>query len=207
MRPLDDELLAALVDYKSRSVTSSRRMEPIQNYCVARLEAAGLAGAKTETSIRVAYKRKKWDVVKVGSDGRPELAITCRSIMSNHGGTVPNRIDDLLGEGVSLHRAFPSAVAGYFLVMSLRDERRPIGAASPQRDWFAQLVASVTRAGGRGSEQDLPERFEAITCLLVDFDVEPYVLSDAIVFPADRDNRDYYEFFEILAGEHAERFT
>src|SRR5436309_51228 len=93
VRALDPQLLHALVDYKSRSVTSSRRMEPIQDYCVTRLHMGGLTGVVTEETIRVAYKRKKWDVVKVGSDGRPELAITCRSIMSNHGGTVPNRID------------------------------------------------------------------------------------------------------------------
>src|SRR5919197_6744392 len=119
----------ALVDFKGRSPRSARRMEPIQNYCVTQLAARGV-NSKIEQTIRVAYKRKTWDVVTLGSDLRPQLAITCRSIISNHGGTVPNRIDDLLGEGVSLHRAFPHAVAGYLLVMSLRDERRPVGSAA-----------------------------------------------------------------------------
>lgn len=160
-------MVAALVDFKSRSPRSARRMEPIQTYCIEQLDARGLAGCDIEKTVRVAYKRKAWDVVKLGPDNRPQLAITCRSIISNHGGTVPNRIDDLLGEGVSLHRAFPNAVAGYLLVMSLRDERREAGSAPPARDWFAQLVASVTRVGGRGSPQDLPERFEAIACLLL----------------------------------------
>jgi hypothetical protein len=199
-------MIDALVDFKSRSPRSARRMEPIQNYCVTQLAGRGV-DSEIERTIRVAYKRKAWDVVTLGEDGRPQLAITCRSIISNHGGTVPNRIDDLLGEGVSLHRAFPNAVAGYLLVMSLRDERRPVGSAVPARDWFAKLVASVTRVGGRGSAQDLPERFEAISCLLVDFDATPYELVDAIVYPADADNRDYYEFFDVLAGEHSERFA
>lgn len=207
MRALDANMVAALVDFKSRSPRSARRMEPIQTYCIEQLDARGLAGCDIEKTVRVAYKRKAWDVVKLGPDNRPQLAITCRSIISNHGGTVPNRIDDLLGEGVSLHRAFPNAVAGYLLVMSLRDERREAGSAPPARDWFAQLVASVTRVGGRGSPQDLPERFEAIACLLIDFDADPHELVDVIVYPADKDNRDYYEFFDVLVGEHAERFT
>jgi hypothetical protein len=199
-------MVNALIDFKARSPQSANRMIAIQNYCVAELATRGVS-ADVEQVVRVAYKRKAWDVVTVGPDKRPQLAITCRSIISNHGGTVPNRIDDLLGEGVSLHRAFPNAVAGYLLVMSLRDERRKAGAAPPARNWFAELVASVTRVGGRGSPQDLPERFEAITCLLVDFDVTPFNLVDAIVYPADKDNRDYLEFFNVLAGEHAERFT
>lgn len=37
-------------------------------------------------------------------------------------GTVPNRVDDLLGETVSLHRTFPQAVLGYLFMMSRRDE-------------------------------------------------------------------------------------
>jgi hypothetical protein len=204
---LDQDFIDALVDYRSRSTTAANRMQPIQNYCVSQLASRGLTGVEIEQQVRVAYKKHKaWDVVLVGADGRPELAITCRSIISNHGGTVPNRVDDLLGEGVSLHRAFPKAVVGYLLVMSARDERRDVGSPPPARDWFAQLVASATRVGGRSSAQDLPERFEAIACLQVDFDADPYILTDAIVYPADENNRNYGEFFDVLVGEHAERF-
>lgn len=206
MRPLDPELLAALEDYRTRKARAKNRMASIQDYCVTQLDRRGLPGTQVERTLRVAYKSKAWDVVHAGPDGRPQLAITCRSLISNHGGTVPNRIDDLLGEGVSLHRAYPTAVAGYLLVMSLRDESARVSPNARPRDWFAQLVASVTRAGGRSSAQDLPERFEAIMCLLVDFDTTPYTLVDSIVYPAEKDNRDYMEFFDVLVREHGERF-
>lgn len=161
------------------------------------------------------YRAKAWDVGLL-VNGEPRLGISCKSIISNHGGTVPNRVDDMLGEAVSLHRAYPKAVLGYLFMMSRRDEsvataRRTEagGGLTPERRkklrkdadvWFERLVASVGIASNRNSPQDWLEKFEVVSCSQIDFDREPYgVMVHSGALSPD-------EFFDRLAEIYGERF-
>jgi hypothetical protein len=123
---------------------------------------------------------------------RPRLSSSeqQKSCISNHGGTVPNRVDDMLGEAVSLHRAFPEAVLGYLFMMSRVDESaatkkktEAAGGMMPERlaalqadgdRWFERLVTSVSQAAGRTGPDDFPEKFEVVSCSQVDFMQDPY---------------------------------
>ena len=178
-----------MVDFRGRRARASNRQEAIQLYCCSELHKRGLEHAGIEVSMPGTYRTKKWDV-GLTVNGEPRLGISCKSIISNHAGTVPNRVDDMLGEAVSLHRAFPKAVLGYLFMMSRRDESLAtnketanIGGLTPARlqklhnrgdHWFELLVESVNRAGGRRGPDDVPEKFEVVSCSQIDFAQQPY---------------------------------
>jgi hypothetical protein len=175
----------------------------------------GIKDVETEVVMPAAYRRKKWDVGLL-IDGEPRLAISCKSIIKNHGGTVPNRIDDLLGEAVSLHRAYPKAVLGWLFMMSRRDyskaaldrikrkggETPTLLAAERERGdlWFKRLVESVDIATDRAGPDDFPEKFEAVAYTQVDFDQTPFA------FKTPSGGLTRKAFFDRLAELYKNRF-
>lgn len=209
------DLVEAMRVFRTRSSRASNRQEAIQLYCCEELRRRGLEGVEIETDMPGAYRSKKWDVGRL-MDGEPTLGISCKSIIGNHGGTVPNRVDDMLGEAVNLHRVFPKAVLGYFFMMGRVDESRatqektersggmtPARLAQLQADgdtWFERLVKSVSSASGRTGPDDCPEKFEAVSCSQVDFTTEPY---EVVVH---KDGLSPDAFFDRLAEIHRQRF-
>jgi hypothetical protein len=201
--------------FRERHPRDSSRQEAIQLYCCAELEKRGLAGAEIEVDMPGAYRTKKWDVGLIDR-GKPQLGISCKSIVSNHAGTVPNRVDDMLGEAANLHRAFPKAVLGYLFMMSRVDEASGIqakteasGGMTDERlaklrgdgdRWFERLVDSVSKAAGRSGPDDRPEMFEVVSCSQVDFTVQPYavVVHGGALSPDD--------FFDRIVEIYKERF-
>lgn len=210
------DLPSAFADFRSRPARASNRQQAIQRYCVAELDARGITGAAIEMPLRGRYRIKDWDVgLVVGDEVR--LAISCKSIIANQAGTVPNRVDDMLGEAVSLHRAFPRAVLGYLFFMSRRDESAAteaktarLGGLTLERRlqlrvaadlWFERLVTSVCTASGRSGIDDVPEKFEVVSCSQVDFDVSPFDVT------THKDTPDHAAFFDRLAEIYCERFS
>lgn len=209
------DLPSAMKDFRSRHARDPNRQAAIQEFCCAELAARGIHGAVAEVDMPATYRTKKWDVGLL-VEGEPRLAISCKSIIANHGGTVPNRVDDMLGEAVSLHRAYPQAVLGYLFMMSRRDESArtakrtdELGGLSAERlvklqadadIWFERLVESVSRASGRSSPDDLPEKFEAVSCSQIDFYTDPYtvVIHEAALSPE--------AFFDRMAEIYFSRF-
>jgi hypothetical protein len=209
------DLAEAMRIFKDRSPRASNRQEAIQLYCRMELERRGLTNVAIETDMPGAYRMKKWDVGRL-ENGEPTLGISCKSIISNHAGTVPNRVDDMLGEAANLHRAFPNAVLGYLFMMGRVDESAAtqnrterLGGMTPERlaklrhdgdAWFERLVESVTRASNRAGPDDYPEMFEVVSCSQVDFLCEPYevVVHEGGLSPD--------AFFDRLVGIHRERF-
>ena len=209
------ELEAALKAFRLRHPRASNRQEAIQTYAVRELSRRGLHGARIEVPMPGQYRVKKWDV-GLTVDTEPRLAISCKSIISNFGGTVPNRVDDMLGEAVSLHRAYPRAVLGYLFMMGRIDESVATknrtakgGGPTPERIaalrkegdiWFERLVQSVSRATERRDEEDYPEKFEVVSCAQIDFSTEPYsvVNHPGALKPSD--------FFDALVARYRERF-
>lgn len=206
--------------FRLRQARASSRQEAIQLYCCEELAARGVPNTAIERRIEGSYRSKKWDVVATAADGEPRVAISCKSIISNHGGTVPNRIDDMLGEAVNVHRRWPRAVLGYLFMMSRVDESqamlktraRHVRAGRSNADiyardiasgrtWFERLGDSVSRAAGRADAADVPERFEAVSCSLVGFEEgPPYPIEyhPATLTPD--------AFFDALARLYVERY-
>jgi hypothetical protein len=48
--------------------------------------------------------------------GKPRLLISLKSIWRNVSGTVPNRIDDLMGEAANVQQMSPEVVTGYIML-------------------------------------------------------------------------------------------
>jgi Restriction endonuclease XhoI len=209
------DLADAMRQFRERHPRSSNRQEAIQRFCCSELEKRGLEGAEIEINLPGAYRVKKWDVGLI-EEGKPRLGISCKSIVSNHGGTVPNRVDDMLGEAVNLHRAFPQAVLGYLFMMSRVDESqatqkktKALGGMSQERlaqlredgdAWFERLVESVSKAAGRKGPRGRPEMFEAVSCSQVDFTIQPYavLVHGGALSPDD--------FFDRLVELYRDRF-
>lgn len=163
-KPLPRRLGRALDDFRSRPPRSSRRQIEVQRWCVSQLSRRGVKGAQVEVSLPGAYRNKNWDVALV-VDNKPRLAISCKSIVSNIAGTVPNRLDDMLGEAVNLHRAYPSCVIGYLLFLSERD----MSSGTPAGEWFDRCGQRLALCYPRLSPGNPHERWEAISlCLLPD---------------------------------------
>jgi hypothetical protein len=215
-----ERLQEAMREFRLRATRASNRQMAIQTYCCDELRRRGLLDAEIEVRLPGAYRAKKWDVGRLSRSGEVTLGISCKSIISNHGGTVPNRIDDLLGEAVNLHRRWPAAVIGYLFMMARVDEsvqqRRAraerVALGEPEeavlnsaRDngdrWFQILGESVGQASGRASADDHPEKFEATSCSLLDFDLGPPF---PVRYHPLTPNPD--EFFDHLATTHRERF-
>ncbi|TYB35614.1 hypothetical protein FXF50_23300 [Micromonospora sp. AP08] len=173
-----------------------------------------------EVPLPGAYRGKFWDVGVVSDTGEVTLGISCKSIISNHAGTVPNRIDDLLGEAGNLHRRWPRAVIGYLFMMSRVDEsvqqtkarNLAIARGTPEsvvaykaRErsdlWFQRLGDSVNLASGRVGEDDFPEKFEVVSCSLLDFEAGPPF---PVMYHPSTPDPD--EFFDRLVEIHQQRF-
>ena len=159
-RPIPVKLGRALEDFQSRPDRDPQRQIEVQRWCVNQLRLKGVEGALTEVQLPGAYRAKNWDVALV-SGGEPQLAISCKSIVRNIPGTVPNRLDDMLGEAVNLHREFPKAVIGYLILLGATDGRDD----KNMDHWFDRCGARLGLCGPRQSADQHAEKWEAL-CLL-----------------------------------------
>lgn len=73
--------------------------------------------------------------------GKPRLLVSLKSIWKNASGTVPNRIDDLMGEAANVQQMSPEIVAGYVVLFdACADTTRRDG-----RSWSAYFEDAVKR--------------------------------------------------------------
>jgi len=195
-QPWPSDLESALTDFHRRPSQAANRMAPIQNVVRTELEARFSAlgqsiDVRLEKPVRGKHRSKNWDVVLYFGH-RPQLAVSTKSIMANVAGTVPNRIDDAMGECVNVHAQDPGMVLGYLFVMNAALSNRNTREGRSWTDIFAESLASFS---GRRSERDAPELFEAATLLPVDFAADPPRIS---FHPG---LLDWNGFFDILVGQ------
>lgn len=195
-RPWLASLEDALAEFKRRPAQAANRMAPIQDVVKAELESRLMRAGPSlevhlERAVRGKHRSKNWDVVLYFAR-RPQLAISTKSIMANVAGTVPNRIDDAMGECVNVHAHDPGMVLGYLFVMNAGLASQTSRDGRSWADIFADSLASFS---GRRSERDAPELFEAATLLPVDFSVQP----PGVTFHPSL--LDWNAFFDVLVGQ------
>lgn len=127
-----------------RHPRDSGRLTPLADYIKARLEAHGLPGVRGGTGGELVIpglaRRKQWDVA-YDFAGKPRLLVSLKSIWANAGGTVPNRIDDLMGEAANVQQMSPEIVVGYVVLFDARaDAIRGDG-----RSWSGYFEDAVKR--------------------------------------------------------------
>lgn len=102
---------------------ASNRLDSLADYAIEQLAHHGLPGARGGSSgelpITGLARSKNWDLA-YDFAGKPRLLISLKSIWSNAGGTVPNRIDDLMGETANIQQMSPEIVVGYILLFDAK---------------------------------------------------------------------------------------
>ena len=115
---VDDLYRVAVVEGRT---TSTNRLKTLADYCIQELGARGLAGAEAEAMLPGAGRSKQWDVAWQ-HDGKYRLGISLKSILRNLAGTVPNRIDDLIGETANVQLHSPEIVVGYVMIFNIAED-------------------------------------------------------------------------------------
>ena len=154
----------AVIQQKS---TSTKRLSALATYCAEQLELRGLRGAEAEVTIEGGARPKDWDVAWKWA-GKYRLVISLKSILKNPPGTVPNRIDDLMGETANIQLYSPEVVAGYVMIFN-------VAADAPNRlgkTWYDLLVERLDRLAVRRAPYWTPSTFESYAVIRVDFSRE-----------------------------------
>jgi hypothetical protein len=110
---------------------SPDRLKALADFVIGQLRLHGLPGAigGTGGELRVAglVRKKDWDVAYEFA-GKFRLLISLKSIWKNAAGTVPNRLDDHMGEIANVQQLRPEIVIGYIVLFdNVADIRRQDG--------------------------------------------------------------------------------
>jgi hypothetical protein len=113
------ELETILDEISRRKTQDATRLAPLADYARRQSELHGLSGVMGGTGgeLRIAgmARSKDWDVA-YDFAGKRRLLVSLKSIWKNASGTVPNRIDDLMGEAANVQQMSPEIVTGYILL-------------------------------------------------------------------------------------------
>ena len=115
----------------------------LADYCVQELESRGLNDVEKEASIPGAGRAKRWDVAW-RYDGKYRLGVSLKSLLKNLGGTVPNRIDDMIGEVTNAQLHSPEIVIGYIMVFDVAEDSFSPKHGSTWCELFRERVTSLS---------------------------------------------------------------
>ena len=115
----------AVDDLFRRPRTDSGRLNMLAQFCIDAFERHGLPGVRggkaDEVGIRGLGRQKDWDLAYVLA-GKPRLLVSLKSILRNLSGTVPNRLDDLMGEAANVQQLSPEIVIGYVVIVDEKED-------------------------------------------------------------------------------------
>ena len=176
-----------------RKKQSPRRLDLLADFCIQELSERGVVGATTDIEIPGFGRTKKWDVVW-NCDKKVRLGISLKSLLRNIRGTVPNRIDDLMGEVANVQLHSPEIVVGYIMIFhkDLADtESRKHG-----KTWIEVFRAGMGSLSNRRAPSWAPGTIEAYVVAEADFTDTPRLVSP---------REDFDRFFDRLSEAVRER--
>ena len=136
------------ITVEEAKATSTSRLDSLAAFCAQELTRRGLPDVEREVEIPGAGRNKKWDVAW-RHDGKYRLGISLKSLLRNLGGTVPNRIDDLIGEVANAQLHSPEIVIGYVVVFNVTEDRFSRKHGSTWFDLFRDRLRSLAGAKRR----------------------------------------------------------
>ena len=153
--------------------TSTERLRVLAEFCCQQFAARGLAGCKIDPEIPGYARAKDWDVAWL-YDGKVRLAVSLKSLLTNLGGTVPNRIDDLMGEAANLQLYSPEVVIGYLMVFNIEEDALSRKHGSTWGELLRRRLASLS---GRRAPHWTVGTVEASAFVEVNFANGPELIS------------------------------
>ena len=164
--------------------TSTARLDSLADFCVQELSRRGLRDVRKEVEVPGAGRTKKWDVAWE-YDGKHRLGISLKSLLKNLGGTVPNRIDDLIGEVANAQLHSPEISIGYVMVFNVAEDQ-----FSPKHGstWCELLERRLNSLSGRRAPSWTTGTVEDFVLIKVDFSQEASIVSTSQPFDAFFDN-------------------
>ena len=182
---IDDLHRIAVTEDKA---TSTTRLETLADFCTQELQRRGLRGVEKEATIPGAGRDKKWDVAW-SDGGKYRLGISLKSLLKNLGGTVPNRIDDLIGEVANAQLHSPEIVIGYVMVFNVAED-----SFSPKHGatWCDLFRTRLTSLSGRRPPSWTTGTVEDFVLVEVDFHSGSSILAASQPFDT---------FFDSLIGQ------
>ena len=186
---VDDLFRIAVTEEKA---TSTSRLDVLADFCVQELTRRGLKNVEKEASIPGAGREKKWDVAWQ-YDGKYRLGISLKSLLKNLGGTVPNRIDDLVGEVANAQLHSPEIVIGYIMIFNVAEDSLSQKHGSTWCDLFRDRATSLS---GRRPPSWTTGTVEDFVLVEVDFSSGPSILATSQTFDG---------FFDTLVEQVRER--
>ena len=145
--------------------TSTARLDTLAEFCVQELSRRGLLGVEKEASIPGAGREKRWDVAWQ-YDGKYRLGLSLKSILRNLGGTVPNRIDDLIGEVANAQLHSPEIVIGYVMIFNVQEDAY---STRHRSTWADLLRTRLESLSGRRAPSWTTGTVENFVLVQVDF--------------------------------------
>ena len=167
---VDDLFRIAVTEGKS---TSTSRLSVLADYCVQELGVRGVASVETEAPIPGAGRSKQWDVAWQ-HDGKYRLGISLKSILKNLAGTVPNRIDDLIGETANVQLDSPEIVVGYIMIFDVAQDTM---SKAHGMEWADVVSSRLTALSGRRAPAWTTGVVEEFVLVRVRFTSNPVVVS------------------------------
>lgn len=168
--------------------TSTARLDTLAEFCIQELTRRGLRDVEREASIPGAGRDKKWDVAW-SYDGTYRLGLSLKSLLKNLGGTVPNRIDDLIGEVANAQLQSPEIVIGYVMIFNIQEDRY---SQRHNSTWSNLLRTRLTSLSGRSAPSWTTGTVEDFVVVEVDFGAGPQIVSTSQRFGA---------FFDVLVEQ------
>ncbi len=157
----------AVDDLLSRRKQDSGRLNLLASFCIHQFATHGLPGVRggqaDEVGIRGFGRQKDWDLAYVLAE-KPRLLVSLKSILKNLSGTVPNRLDDLMGEAANVQQLSPEVVIGYVVIVDeAEDSRRRDG-----RTWTNHFESMLSRIAVRKAPLWNQGLIEAIWLIKID---------------------------------------
>jgi len=171
-----------------KAATSTLRLQTLAEYCIDQLAKRGLEGAKADQDLPGGARPKNWDVVWF-HNGKHRLAISLKSLLKNLGGTVPNRVDDLIGEVTNLQMHSPEVVTGYLMLFDTSQDTVDTKHGST---WCDVLTRRLESLSGRGMPAWGTGMVEAARVVRVDFSKGPKIVTS---------EKEVQKFFDTLVAE------
>jgi len=163
----------AVDDLLSRQTQDPGRLNTLARYCIDAFARTGLPGVRggkaDEVGIRGLGRQKDWDLAFVLA-GKPRLLVSLKSILRNLAGTVPNRLDDLMGEVANVQQLSPEIVTGYVVIID--EAGNSVRKGGPET-WIDHFESNLRRISIRRAPLWNQGLIEAVWLIRIDSRLPP----------------------------------